>query len=315
MKKIKKYCCFIAVVMSQTTFALEAMDDADLSASTGQDGFNINLGVSRVQINQASIIDNNGLPADHLLKASANYAAAASYVLAGTAANTPVTLDFIGANASPTIQMSLDTDGNNGHPFSNINFKFGQNISGISLSPFAIYLAGVNSTSTPTTQKLIYTGAVLNSDVYKLLTVGSASNKLDILFHDTNKPSMNIQLGNAPQNRMFLFHGAIKAICSTSCPISLISGSTSASFDFKMTATDQTTGFLLDNFYAGFEPSGMVIGNTGTSSKMDIGINNLMLGVQGQTDTSFAGLSNSTMGSFGLSGASVTNLKTTIKGM
>lgn len=315
MKKITKYCCYIVIAMSQTTFALEAMDDADLSTSTGQDGFNINLGISRVQINQASIIDNNGLPADHLLKASANYASPASYVLAGTAANTPVTLDFIGANASPTLQMSLDTDGNNGHPFSNISFKFGQNISGISLSPFAIYLAGANSTSTPTTQKLIYTGTVLNSDVYKLLTVGSTSNKLDILFHDTNKPSMNIQLGNAPQNRMFLFHGAIKAICSTGCPISLISGSTSGSFDLKMTATDQTTGFLLDNFYAGFESSGMVIGNTGTSSKMDIGINNLMLGVQGQADASFAGLSNSTMGSFGLSGASVTNLKTTIKGM
>lgn len=317
MKKKNILGCVSLLLCSSLCVAMQPMDEQSLSQTTGQDGISLAVNVSKVQVNQISVIDTDGLPN----RAGSTYRNKAAFVLAG-ATNSPVSIDFLGASASqPTLKMSLDSDEGNGSPFANIAFGLGSNITGVKISPFSIYLAGTNSTTSIGTAKSIFSsGGSLNSDVTKLLSIGSASNNFSINFNNANKPGLNFQLGHAPQSHLMLFSGAIQSICGTEegggCPITLTSGTTGATFDFQLKANDTNTGFLLNGFYAGVEPDGLVLGNNGTSSKLDVALNNVTLGtVNSSIPTIFNGLKNGSMGNMGAIGASVTDLKVKISGL
>ena len=72
---------------------------------------------------------------------------------------------------------------------------------------------------------------------------------------------------------------------------------------------------MLDGFYAGVDPTGLIFGNNGVSSKFDASLNNVTLGNVGtQSTTTFNNLPNGSMGSFGITGASVTDLKMKVSG-
>lgn len=316
MNNLKRMLVLCAAILPTTmVFALEALDEQSMSATTGQDGINIGIGIEKVNFEQASLIDKNGIATKLFNK---EYNTPAAFVLAG-ASKTPVSVSFIGANSStPTINMVLDTDAGNGNAFANAAISFGSQITGIKVSPFALYLASTNSVSSVNSSKSIYNSTTLNAGVSKVLEIGSASNNFEISFNNTNRPQMNVQLGSVPQGQLIQFSGAIQAICGTGtgCPIALISEDTSAKFDFQMKATDATNGFVLDGFYAGIEATGLVIGNKGTSSKMNVAMNNVMLGREATSSgTVFNGLSNGSMGSFGAIGASVKDLKVSVRGL
>lgn len=296
-------------------FSMQPLDDQSLSAATGQDGLNIGIGINKVDIEQVSLIDKDGITAPILNK---DYKNAAGIVVAGTV-NSPMSVSFVGANTTPTVNISIDTDAGNGKAFTNLAIGFGNQISAIKVSPFAMYLASTNAVSTASSSKSIFNAAgALTTGVNKILEIGNASNHFEISFNNTNRPQMNVQLGNVPQGQMIQFSGAIQAICGTGsgCPISIISGDTAAKFDFQMKATDATNGFSLNGFYAGVEPTGAVFGHQGTSNKMNVALNNVMLGTEGgSSPTTFNGLSNGSMGSFGAIGTSVKDLKVNIRGL
>ena len=311
--------CISLLLCSPLSMAMQPLDDQSLSNTTGQDGINIGVNVSRVEVKQASLIDNDGL------SSGTDYKGRSSLAVAGQT-NTPVSVTFLGANSGPSISAIIDSSGGAGKPYANVGLSVGQNITGIKVSPFSIYAAGATSTSALGASKSIFnTSGALNVDVKKLLNIGSASKNFEITFHNTNKPSVNIQLGNVPQSHMLAFSGAIQSVCGTStgCPISIISDATSASFDFQLKANNTTTGFRLNNFHAGVEKDAVVFGNYGasstdkiTSDKLDVALNNVMLGDAGATSpTVFNGLQNGSLGNIGAVGASVTNLKVRISGM
>ncbi|MBJ9986008.1 FilA [Acinetobacter sp. S40] len=308
MKKNKILGCISLICFAPMIMAMQPMDDQSLSATTGQDGINIGVGMSKVQFNQISLIDTNGI-------ANTSYGSRAGMTLASTT-NTPVTLNFSGANNSPTFNIVVDTDaGANNKAFANLAISFANQITGLTLSPFSIYLVGTNSTSSISSSKSIFTGTSLNSDIKELIRVGSSVN---VNFISGNSPKMNIQLGNAPQGHMIQFGGAIGSICSGGCPITLISDNSGAgaSFTVALKANDTTNGFLLNNFYAGIESGGFVFGNTGTSSKLDASLSTVTLGTTGQSSsTVFNGIQNGPIGNIGAVGASVTDLKVKISGM
>ncbi|RKG36195.1 FilA [Acinetobacter guerrae] len=319
MKKNKILGCISLICFAPLTFAMQPLDDQSLSATTGQDGINIGVGINKVQFNQVSLIDTNGYGAQ-----ATSYANRASLVVAGQNAS-PTTLTFNGANNTPSLNIVADTDGGiNNKAFANLAVSFANQITGLTISPFSIYLAGTNSTSAPNSSKSIFTGTNLNSDVKELLRVGS---NIDVNFVSGNAPKMNIQLGNAPQGHMIQFGGAISSICSGGCPITLVSQyvdaqtpansySTGVTFDLGLKATDTVNGFSLNNFYAGVESGGFVFGNTGTSSKLDASLGNVTMGTVGKTDSNvFNGIQNGPIGNIGAVGASVTDLKVKISGM
>ena len=61
MKMFTKLALVSSMAVSAHAMAMQSMDDAALSATTGQDGINIGLGISRVTIEKVLVHDNDGL--------------------------------------------------------------------------------------------------------------------------------------------------------------------------------------------------------------------------------------------------------------
>ncbi|KAF5271149.1 hypothetical protein FQR65_LT17704 [Abscondita terminalis] len=196
--------------------AMQPLDDQGLSQTTGQAGIDVGINISKVQVNQLSIIDRDGLGKS-----------------AGTLADQSMNVSFLGASNSSTMNVVMDTDGG-----------AISGSTGIKVSPFALYLAGANSSSGPAGYQSIFTGTSEKSDVIKILKMDSG---IDINFA-ASKPTMNLQLGNAPQGRMIAFGGAIQSICGTGtgCAIALLSDDSDvgANFNFQLTGQDKHQCFF-----------------------------------------------------------------------
>lgn len=61
MKMFTKLALVSSVAISANAMAMQSMDDAALSAATGQDGINIGIGISKIEIDRVLIHDNDGL--------------------------------------------------------------------------------------------------------------------------------------------------------------------------------------------------------------------------------------------------------------
>lgn len=61
MKKFTKLVLATSVAFSANAMAMQAMDDASLSETTGQDGISIGIGISKIEIDKVFIHDNDGL--------------------------------------------------------------------------------------------------------------------------------------------------------------------------------------------------------------------------------------------------------------
>ena len=60
MKMFTKLALVSSMAISANAMAMQSMDDAALSAATGQDGINIGIGISRIDIEKVLIHDNDG---------------------------------------------------------------------------------------------------------------------------------------------------------------------------------------------------------------------------------------------------------------
>lgn len=330
MEKNKKVLhVLMSFIICTPVMAMETINDQDLSDLTGQSGLSIGIGMSNLSMSQLAVIDNDGIPATTLLDEPGTYKSAGALVFSSrnAADNIGVKLLTTQSGGSDTaysnsgINLTIDADGNSGRPFLNIGLKFGSDLQRIKISPFSIYLAN-QSAATSSIFLDPTSGTALKSGVIELLRIGN--NGIDINFMPNKSPYVNFQLGNAPQNKMFLLGGAIKSICSNSCimdgtnTITLVSGTTGLSLGFKLEGTNASTGFLLDGFYGGVTPTeGLVFGNIGTSSELNLNINNMTLGDAAAAPNIgvFDGLKNGSVGNMGANGVSVTNMKMAIKGM
>ena len=344
MGKNKKIGCLALLLFSPFASAMQPLDDQSLSGATAQDGLNIGVHVSKIDFNQIAIIDTDGFT-----NSSASLTSKAALVMAASpggasAIGVDVVKTFnadgsIDYGTSALFNAAIDTDagtGTNG-AFANVALTLGSDVNGLRIRPFSVYLApdrydanpenhAISSLvgSTYTQHSIFSTGTTLKSpNIKELLRV---SNNIDIKFIANNKPRMNIQLGSSPQGHMVMFGGAIDSVCGTGsgCNMMLVADYATAGdpstaygvgFDLQMTSTD-ANGFSLNGFYAGIESGGVVFGNTGTSDKFDLSLNNIMLGKAGASNANeFNGLKNGSMGNMGAIGTSVTNFKMRVSGM
>lgn len=342
MLKNKKLGCLSLLLFTPMAMAMQPLDDQSLSATTGQDGISLSVDISKVDFNQAAIIDTDGFT-----NSSATLAGKAALVMAASqgAASPTIGVDFVQTfnadgsivhNPAQLLNMSIDSDAGaaaNGGAFTNIALSLGNGVNGMRIRPFSVYLApnapGVISSlagSTYTRGSIFNSGTTTlkSADIKELLRV---SNNIDIKFVSNNKPTMNFQLGASPQGHMVMFGGAIDSICAPSttqadgCSFNLVSGTTGAKFDLQMSGKD-ANGFSLNGFYAGIEagagsiPGAVVFGHAGTSDKMNLAIKNVMLGDADASNTNtFNGLKNGSLGNIGAVGISATNLKMRVSGM
>ncbi|MBQ1494980.1 MAG: pilus assembly protein FilA [Acinetobacter sp.] len=348
MGKNKKLGCLSLLLFTPVAMAMQPLDDQSLSATTGQDGISVGVNLSKVNFNQAAIIDTDGFTTTALGSTVALTSKAALVMAASQGAASPtIGVDFVQTfnadgsivhNPAQLLNMSIDSDAGaaaNGGAFANIALSLGNGVNGMRIRPFSVYLApdapGVISSlagSTYTRGSIFSTGTTLkSSNIKELLRV---SNNIDVKFVANNKPRMNIQLGSSPQGHLVMFGGAVDSVCASTtsqpsgCSFNLVSGTTGAKFDLQMSGKD-ANGFSLNGFYAGIEagagsiPGAVVFGNTGTSDKLNLNLNNVWLGdtiPAGSLNSSiFNGVQNGSIGNIGAAGVSATNLKMRVSGM
>ena len=196
MKLFTKLALVSAVAISSNAMAMQAMDDAALSATTGQDGISIGIGISRITIDKVHVFDGDGLAANATLAdgdSTANPVVPNTAIVGGTGAAGAITINNISLTANPAsllqshnlADVTIDTDGNGGSPFLNI----GAAVSGLNISLGKIEVNDVTGTA----------GAYVAG-------TGSAE-ILSGLSLKTGKMTANVQLGNTPQGAMIKLDG------------------------------------------------------------------------------------------------------------
>lgn len=206
MKKFTKLVLATSVAFSANVMAMQAMDDASLSETTGQDGLTIGIGISKIAIEKLFIHDNDGLAP----KGVANEAGfggtstAGAIVIRGktdTAPDAAALADpttathgvVIGANydnngayllASRNLaDLVIDSDAGAGNPFINVAAQ----VSGLDIKVGRI---GVTASGTDDPDSIRRGGAGVVNDIISGFDV------------KTGVINANIQLGAAPQGAM-----------------------------------------------------------------------------------------------------------------
>lgn len=170
MKNLTKLALVSAMAISANAMAaqLQSLDDAELSAATGQDGITINLS-SGVTFDYLAIHD-----ADGLIDANVNLSGDAGAIVIG---DTTAGSGAFSISPAGGINVVIDADGNAGAPVLNVGLNLGTTIIQVGTIQVA-----------ESTGAGAITGAVADA-----ITIG------DITLNDLN---VNIQLGNQAQGAL-----------------------------------------------------------------------------------------------------------------
>lgn len=333
-----KYNLALAVGLLFSTanvWALEAMSDGAMAEQTGQDGITVALQYtnSTISFSEAIITDTNGM---------AGATGKASLVIAPQTFSSTQGIRFFKDISSTTlatapINIKMDAEGNAGTPVLNAAISLPSDMQRIRINPFSIYLA-TGSDSIFTQRKIDSgTNSATNTNLYRagvteLLRVNGEG--IDTIFKSGDAVTINVQLGNTPQGHMFMFTGgsilcianngrcmANPTTLENANPIELIStnssGNSSLKLNFKLTASNQVTGFRLNGFYGDINADGLTFGKVGVTDKLDLVLSNITAGCSSgcQDINTFNNLKNGSIGNLGIVGASVTNLKVHVRGL
>lgn len=177
MKLFTKLALVSAVAMSSNAMAMQAMDDAALSATTGQDGISIGIDASKVEIAKLHVFDGDGL--------------AVNPTTGGTGKAGAITLNNVVVTKTGTGNLAdlvIDTDGGaTGTPFLNV---------AAAISALKIELG-----------KIEVNNVTGSAGAYKP-DAGSAE-ILSGLTVNVGATTANIQLGNTPQGAMIKLNGSM----------------------------------------------------------------------------------------------------------
>lgn len=206
MKTFTKLALVSSMALSANAFAMQAMDDSALSATTGQDGLSIGIGISKIEIEKLFIHDNDGL------KTANGAGTAGAIVIQGNGKSilddqgneTNAVKDHgvvIGANydddgayllASRNLaDLTIDSDagaGNGNTAFINIAAQ----VSGLDIKIGEIGVTASGTQDPASTTSTLRRGG----------TAGNYNAILSGLELKTGKMDANIQLGAAPQGAM-----------------------------------------------------------------------------------------------------------------
>ena len=181
MKLFTKLALVSAVAVSSNAMALQAMDDAALSATTGQDGINVGIDASKIEIAKLHVFDGDGLAVNPTTGGSGKAGAI-------TLNNVVITKTGTGNLAD----LVIDTDGSaiagaTGKPFLNVAAA----ISALKIDLGKIEVNNVTGTAGA------YKPDAGSAEILSGLTV------------NVGATTANIQLGNTPQGAMIKLNGSM----------------------------------------------------------------------------------------------------------
>lgn len=191
MKKFTKLALASSIAFSANAMAMQALDDAAMSATTGQDGISIGIGISKIEIEKLYVHDNDGYSG-----AGGTGEAGAIYIKGNGTGTTATNGIVIGANyddggaylldSRNLADLTIDSDAGGGNPFLNIAAA----VSGLDINIGEIGV--VASGDEPTT----------GATSIRRGGTGTENAILSGLSLKTGKMTANIQLGAAPQGAM-----------------------------------------------------------------------------------------------------------------
>jgi len=236
MKMFTKLALVSSIAISANAMAMQSMDDAALSSTTGQDGLNIGIGISKVTIDQLAIHDNDGY--SDTTKGGTSTGGAIVIKANGDGTNgtithgieiTPNTASLLTSHNLADLVIDTDGGGANGAflniaaQVSGLNIKIGE----IGIAKSKTYTAGSVARGVETTGY----NKILNGLTLK-----------------TGKMDANIQLGTAPQGAMINLKTTMVGGLELA-NLSIHDGSAGAGGDIvldsiKVASTGSTTGDL-----------------------------------------------------------------------
>ncbi|WP_180138585.1 DUF6160 family protein [Acinetobacter sp. YH12043] len=191
MKKFTKLALAASVAFSANAMAMQSLDDASLSATTGQDGLKIGIGISKIEIEKLFIHDNDGYSGT----GGTGEAGAIVIEANGTGATTAHGI-VVGANydnngaylleSRNLADLTIDSDAGAGNPFINIAAE----VSGLDINIGKIGVVASGDEPADTATSIRRGGQGATNYILSGLSV------------KTGPMSANIQLGAAPQGAM-----------------------------------------------------------------------------------------------------------------
>ena len=189
MKKFTKLVLAASVAFSANAMAMQSMDDAALSATTGQDGISIGIGISKIEIEKVFVHDNDGLDGTIddagaiYIKGNGNGVTATKGIVIGA------NYDKGGAYLLPSknlADLKIDSDAGGGNPFINVAAE----VSGLDINIGEIGVVASGEVPASTAANIRRGGTGAENAILTGLSV------------KTGPMSANIQLGAAPQGAM-----------------------------------------------------------------------------------------------------------------
>ncbi|MEG1696657.1 MAG: pilus assembly protein FilA [Acinetobacter sp.] len=200
MKMFTKLALVSSMAISANAMAMQSMDDAALSAATGQDGINIGIGISKIEIEKVLIHDNNGLTNATLggtstagaivIKGNGTGLTATNGVVITAPMLNATTVDNTRALASHNLaDLTIDTDAGTGTNGAFLNVAAA--VSGLDIYIGEIGVSGSNA---------------VGSTVRRGNDAANYNKILSGLTIKTGIMNANIQLGAAPQGAMIVLN-------------------------------------------------------------------------------------------------------------
>lgn len=203
MKMFTKLALVSSMAISANAMAMQSMDDAALSAATGQDGINIGIGISKIEIEKVLIHDNDGLggtaanagaiviKGNGLAASTTNFNSTNGIVITAPMDATGTAVDNTRALASHNLaDLTIDTDKGTGTNGAFLNVAAA--VSGLDIYIGEIGVSGSNAASTTAVRR--------GNDTANYNAILSG------LTIKTGVTSANIQLGAAPQGAMIVLN-------------------------------------------------------------------------------------------------------------
>ena len=196
MKMFTKLALVSSMAISANAMAMQSMDDAALSAATGQDGINIGIGISKIEIEKVLIHDNDGLGGTAtnagaiVIQANGTGATTANGIVITAPMLNATTVDNSRALLSHNLaDLTIDTDKGTGTNGAFLNVAAA--VSGLDIYIGEIGVSGSNA---------------VGSTVRRGNDAANYNKILSGLTIKTGIMNANIQLGAAPQGAMIVLN-------------------------------------------------------------------------------------------------------------
>ena len=301
MKLFTKLALVSAVAISSNAMAMQAMDDAALSATTGQDGISIGIGISKIDIAKVHVFDGDGLAAAGVAgdPGFGGTATAGAITLNNVVVSGPHkadgTLDTARMLATGNLaDVTIDTDAGAGgtKPFLNVAAA----VSGLDISLGKIEVNNATGTSGA------YVAGTSSAEILSGLSL------------KTGKMNAVVQLGNTPQGAMIKLAGSmvggleIKELAVKDA--STGGGGYVAISGIKVTDADGSGNLAMDADVA-VKPTGLAITAMKNAAGTNIYLTKVVLGggtiATGGTAFTGTGAGSASIGDVAISGMKVFN--------